>query len=91
VLFVIFVVKVVSQWFNQQISNSKPTTTNAYHERIKPKEYFLVTAYRAENVDNQERPGEIPECLVLVGREFSLPVVFPVHPRTEKNGAAVRV
>jgi UDP-N-acetylglucosamine 2-epimerase (non-hydrolysing) len=77
-------------WINQQISNSKPTTTNAYHERIKPKEYFLVTAHRAENVDNPEKLGEILKGLRLVGREFSLPVIFPMHPRTRKMAAEFR-
>ena len=51
---------------------------------LKPKEYFLVTAHRQENVDSRERLGEILKGLELVSREFSLPVVFPVHPRTRK-------
>ncbi|MHC1688646.1 MAG: non-hydrolyzing UDP-N-acetylglucosamine 2-epimerase [Methanothrix sp.] len=51
---------------------------------LEPKEYFLVTAHRQENVDNKERLGEIINGLELVSREFSLPVVFPVHPRTRK-------
>jgi len=51
---------------------------------LEPKGYFLVTAHRAENVDNSNRLGEILKGLELVSREFSLPVVFPVHPRTRK-------
>jgi len=51
---------------------------------LKPKEYFLVTAHRAENVDNKERLGEILKGLELVKEEFSLPIIFPVHPRTRK-------
>ena len=51
---------------------------------LEPKEYFLVTAHRQKNVDNKERLGEIIKGLELVSREFSLPVVFPVHPRTRK-------
>ncbi len=51
---------------------------------LKPKEYFLVTAHRQENVDSRERLGEILKGLELVSREFGLPVVFPVHPRTKK-------
>ena len=51
---------------------------------LKPKKYFLVTSHRQENVDNYVRLGEIIRGLVLVSREFSLPVVFPVHPRTRK-------
>jgi len=51
---------------------------------LKPKEYFLVTAHRAENVDDRERLGEIISGLKLIGREFSLLVIFPIHPRTIK-------
>lgn len=51
---------------------------------LEPKGYFLVTAHRAENVDNKDRLGEILKGLELIGQEFSLPVVFPVHPRTKK-------
>jgi UDP-N-acetylglucosamine 2-epimerase (non-hydrolysing) len=51
---------------------------------LEPKEYFLVTAHRQENVDRRERLAEIIKGLELVAREFSLPIIFPVHPRTRK-------
>ena len=51
---------------------------------LKPKEYFLVTAHRQENVDSRSRLGEIIKGLELVRREFELPVIFPMHPRTRK-------
>jgi len=54
---------------------------------LTPKEYFLVTAHRQENVDSRLRFGEILKGLELVSQEFSLPVVFPVHPRTRKMAA----
>lgn len=54
---------------------------------LKSKEYFLVTAHRQENVDIRERLGELLKSLEMVSREFSLPVVFPVHPRTRKMAA----
>lgn len=51
---------------------------------LKPKEYFLVTAHRAENVDNRSRLKEILKGLELIESKFGLPVVFPMHPRTRK-------
>jgi len=51
---------------------------------LQPREYFLVTAHRQENVDSRERLGEIIRGLEMVRAEFGLPVVFPVHPRTRK-------
>jgi UDP-N-acetylglucosamine 2-epimerase (non-hydrolysing) len=51
---------------------------------LRSKEYFLVTAHRAENVDNRARLGQIIKGLEMIGREFSLPIIFPIHPRTRK-------
>jgi len=52
---------------------------------LQPREYFLVTAHRQENVDNRERLREIIHGLESVQEEFSQPVIFPVHPRTAKR------
>ncbi|WOX56113.1 MULTISPECIES: non-hydrolyzing UDP-N-acetylglucosamine 2-epimerase [unclassified Methanoculleus] len=52
---------------------------------LEPREYFLVTAHRQENVDNRARLKGILKGLEGVQKEFALPVVFPVHPRTEKR------
>lgn len=47
-------------------------------------EYFLVTAHRAENVDFKERLSGIINGLNRVSEKYGLPVIFPMHPRTEK-------
>jgi len=52
---------------------------------LKPKEYFLVTAHRQENVDVKERLKGILKGLELIHEEFSMPVIFPIHPRTRKR------
>ncbi|HTY90764.1 MAG TPA: UDP-N-acetylglucosamine 2-epimerase (non-hydrolyzing) [Methanocella sp.] len=52
---------------------------------LKPKEYFLVTAHRQENVDSEERLKNIIECLRLIHNKYSLPVIFPMHPHTVKR------
>ncbi|VVB70268.1 UDP-N-acetylglucosamine 2-epimerase [uncultured archaeon] len=51
---------------------------------LRPRDYFLVTAHRAENVDNSSRLKEILKGLHLIKSEFGLPVLFPMHPRTRK-------
>jgi UDP-N-acetylglucosamine 2-epimerase (non-hydrolysing) len=48
-------------------------------------QYFLVTAHRAENVDDPAQLGKIIAGLREIGRKYTMPVLFPVHPRTEKN------
>jgi len=49
------------------------------------KEYFLVTIHRQENVNNMERFTRILQSLEKVESKFHLPVVYPVHPRSEKK------
>ncbi|MFC2048566.1 non-hydrolyzing UDP-N-acetylglucosamine 2-epimerase, partial [Chloroflexota bacterium] len=51
---------------------------------LSPKEYFLVTLHRQENVDNQARITSILKGLDRLANEFRLPVVYPVHPRAQK-------
>jgi UDP-N-acetylglucosamine 2-epimerase (non-hydrolysing) len=52
---------------------------------IEEKNYFLVTAHRAENVDERSRLKKIILGLAAIGKQYSHPVIFPVHPRTNKK------
>jgi len=54
---------------------------------IMPGEYFLVTLHRQENVDDSERFASILEGISQASREFNMPVIYPVHPRSKKNMA----
>jgi UDP-N-acetylglucosamine 2-epimerase (non-hydrolysing) len=40
--------------------------------------------HRQENVDSRKVFGDILKGLVLAGKKFNLPVIFPMHPRTVK-------
>jgi UDP-N-acetylglucosamine 2-epimerase (non-hydrolysing) len=51
---------------------------------LEPRGYFLVTAHRAENVDDPVHLAEILTGLRNVSEHFGLPAVFPMHPRTQK-------
>ena len=51
---------------------------------IAPKGYFLVTAHRQENVDSPENLKNIIRGILAIHQEYSLPVIFPMHPRTRK-------
>ncbi|MDD3491791.1 MAG: UDP-N-acetylglucosamine 2-epimerase (non-hydrolyzing) [Candidatus Pacebacteria bacterium] len=51
---------------------------------LQKNQYFLITAHRAENVDNQERLKGILKGIEMINKEFSLPVIYPIHPRTRK-------
>lgn len=46
--------------------------------------YVLVTAHRQENVDNEKKLRNIITGLKMVGGRTGMPIVYPIHPRTEK-------
>lgn len=46
-----------------------------------PEEFVLVTAHRAENVDDPK----VLKNYYEVFKELELPVVYPIHPRAEKR------
>jgi UDP-N-acetylglucosamine 2-epimerase (non-hydrolysing) len=50
--------------------------------------YGLVTLHRPTNVDNKRTLQRIFDALSVVSKR--LPIVFPVHPRTEKGIADIR-
>ena len=52
--------------------------------KLKPKEYIIVTLHRQENVDARARFASILKALDRMAAEFSLPVVYPIHPRSRK-------
>jgi len=52
---------------------------------LEEKGYLLATAHRQENVDDPVRLGGILKGLKIVGEEFGVDVIFPVHPRTRKR------
>lgn len=47
--------------------------------------YFLVTLHRQENVDDRERFSSIMEGLHKVCVEFNMPLVYPIHPHSQKR------
>lgn len=51
--------------------------------KLKQGEYILVTFHRPSNVDDRESLASLVTFLNKMAR--SLPVVFPIHPRTRRN------
>ena len=67
---------------NREISEKKTDILDTLG--LEPREYFLVTAHRQENVDNPDTLRSIIAGLEAVHHEYSLPIIFPMHPRTRK-------
>jgi UDP-N-acetylglucosamine 2-epimerase (non-hydrolysing) len=52
---------------------------------VEPKRYFLATMHRAENVDIDERLRALAAALEGASREYDLPVICSLHPRTQQK------
>lgn len=52
---------------------------------LQPKQYFLVSSHREENVDVQDNLNELLNSLQLLIKEYNFPIIFSTHPRTRKR------
>ena len=52
---------------------------------LAPREYFLVTAHRSENVDQPQYLAAIIQALGRLHQRFKREVVYPMHPRTKSK------
>ena len=67
---------------NLELAKDRNDVLNDLHPE--PRNYFLVTAHRQENVDVRKRFEGIIKSLELLADEFGLPVIYPIHPRARK-------
>lgn len=52
---------------------------------LSPRDYIIVTAHRAENVDDPDRLNGILEGLNLIAERFGKRLICSVHPRTRSK------
>jgi UDP-N-acetylglucosamine 2-epimerase (non-hydrolysing) len=67
---------------NRAIAQKRSTVL--HDQGLTPGNYFLVTSHRAENVDVKSRLGGIINGISSLHRTYDIPVIFPMHPRTQK-------
>jgi UDP-N-acetylglucosamine 2-epimerase (non-hydrolysing) len=53
--------------------------------KLSGRDYFLLTAHRAENVDHENRLKEIIKGINLVAESFQKRVICSIHPRTKSR------
>jgi UDP-N-acetylglucosamine 2-epimerase len=53
--------------------------------KLKPREYFLVSCHREENVDNLQLFKQFIKVLNDLVKKFDQPIVLSAHPRTQKR------
>ncbi len=67
---------------NRELAKEKSEILNNFN--LISNQYILVTAHRAENVDDKSRLESMILGIIEVSTEYGLPVLFPMHPRTQK-------
>jgi UDP-N-acetylglucosamine 2-epimerase (non-hydrolysing) len=71
-------IKEVLDHYASQVAAADPFTALG----VEPGKYFLVTAHRAENVDDPARLASLVKALNGTLEKYDMPVVASLHPRT---------
>ena len=56
-----------------------------YKLSLAPKQYFLISVHREENVDYPENLKRISDVLNALAEKYQLPIIVSTHPRTRKR------
>jgi len=73
----------------KNLQNSKSNVLEKYD--IEPKEFFVVSLHRQENVDEPKRFANIIKGLKHIAKKYDIPVVYPIHPRSAKMAKKFKI
>lgn len=51
---------------------------------LQPSNYFLVSAHREENIDNESNFMSLMNAINTVAEQYQMPVIYSTHPRSQK-------
>jgi len=52
---------------------------------VKPKEYFVLSTHREENLDDGKNLNALVDSINAVAEKYKFPIIFSTHPRTQKK------
>jgi len=52
---------------------------------LTPKQYFVFSSHREENVDPVDKLKQVTRLLTALAEQYNLPIIFSVHPRTRNR------
>ena len=69
------------------LKNSEAIAVSRVLEKLslRPKGYFLVSAHREENIDNEDNFFSLMNAINVVAERYDMPVVYSVHPRSRNR------
>lgn len=82
-IFVVGNTIVDSVYQNLAIAKQKSKILNKLN--LTPKKFILLTLHRPSNVDNKKTISGIIKGIDVIIEKYKLPVIFPIHPRTQKQ------
>jgi len=53
--------------------------------KLEKRKYFLVSAHREENINNETNFGNLLTALNLIAEKYGFPIIVSTHPRTRKK------
>lgn len=52
---------------------------------LEKNKYILLSTHREENIDNEKNFNNLVESINAVAEKYQMPIIFSVHPRTQKK------
>jgi UDP-N-acetylglucosamine 2-epimerase len=80
------IIKTGSPMFEVLDYYKEKINTSQIHEKLnlEKNKYFVVSAHREENINDEESFTNLMNALNKIAEEFSYPVIVSTHPRTRK-------